>query len=171
MDDNQTTAQVKEYLEENRDAGVSCPCCGQFVKVYRRSITSGMAHFLICAYKYCRTIGVSQFRVKDVIKWAGLPVTHGGGDDSKLRYWGLIRQIDIERDVEGKKMFYVITADGVSFVNRKKMVQKYCQVYNNEVLRYSGEFVTIEQSLKNKFDYYELMGYFEDSETKQYGMI
>ena len=76
-----------ETLRKARDKGCECPVCGQFVKVYRRLINHAMAVQLATAYI---RFGVgTTFHIKDILEGAG-----GGADFAKLRYWGLIAEIE-----------------------------------------------------------------------------
>ena len=44
--DGETLGGARDWLRDRVEKGAKCPCCGQFAKVYRRTITSGMARAL-----------------------------------------------------------------------------------------------------------------------------
>ena len=43
----ETVKEAKTFLRKNFDQGIDCPCCGQFVKKYKRKLNSSMAYALI----------------------------------------------------------------------------------------------------------------------------
>jgi predicted transcriptional regulator len=111
----ETLQESKEFLRANFDKGVSCPCCNQFVKLYKRKLNSGMAMALIHIYKQGNWINV-----KDYMRKNSLPNNH---DWTLLRYWGLIEEST--KTEEGKKTNGVwrITQKGVKFIEKKINVQ------------------------------------------------
>src|SRR4051812_24310898 len=80
-----TVKEAKEYLRANFNTGVSCPCCGQFVKRYKRRITASAAIGLIKLYKLSQKINPEMYFHLNEIFSTG----HWGGDFSKLPAWGL----------------------------------------------------------------------------------
>lgn len=42
-----TLQDAKQYIAENIDKGVACPCCDQLAKMYARKLNTGMAYSLI----------------------------------------------------------------------------------------------------------------------------
>lgn len=106
--------------------GGRCECCGQTIKVYRRSIYRHMARCLIWLVTRYAQDG----------EWVNLkegPVFRGG-DNTKLTYWGLMTpHPTIEENL------YKPTQLGVDFVVNKATVPRYAYVYNGEVLGFSQE--------------------------------
>ena len=75
--------------------GTRCPCCGQYVKLYKRSITATMAWTLLRMYR------------SSLLDWVHVPTllrARGrlSGDHAKLAYWGLIQEATIPREDGGK---------------------------------------------------------------------
>lgn len=140
-------AQVFALLPQ----GSRCPCCDQFAKRYKRSISGAVSRSLIKMFlEYDR----DYFHITSIR-------SSGGGDFAKLRYWGLVE----EKEKDGAKDtrtsgFWRLTDSGVLFVNNELTVPKYVYTYNGIVSSFSeGITVTIEQTLGKKFSYSELMGY------------
>ena len=72
----ETIKEAKEHLRNNFEEGIDCPCCGQFVKLYKRKLNSGMAATLIRIVKFN---GSSEVHVKDFTTvMIGLDLKIGG---------------------------------------------------------------------------------------------
>lgn len=148
-----TMKKAKEYLRANYEQGTECPCCGQFVKRYRRTITASMAHSLIV------------FSESEIGEWVHAQkffhskgyMYAGGGDFPKLRHWDLIEKKQGKGD-DGNPSngMYRITAGGRLFVDGETRISKHVFLYNQKILRRSEETVSIQEALGNKFDYNEV---------------
>ena len=146
------TEMRKATMKAARDeGGKHCPCCDQFVKVYKRSINKTMARQLIFSW---RTFGYEWFHAKDVVLGSA-----SAGDYSKLKFWGLIEKKPHEEGYNGKKSsgYWRVTHQGARFVLFKLTVQKYALVYNNRLLEFEGDQVNIVQCLEDRFEYNKLM--------------
>jgi len=137
--------------------GAVCSCCGQKVKMYRRQIYKAVAKKLITLYRLHQNLPqATHFHMNEI----GTPIS-GGGDFSKLRYWGLIEaRPETEDSTKKSDGFWRITDEGRVFVEGKGTVTKYCHVYNGVVRFRSGNQISIHDALaKESFNYPELMGY------------
>jgi hypothetical protein len=121
---------AQTWVEDNRDDGVHCPCCGQFAKTYRRKFNSGLAYAMVqIARAY--PVGVA-FLTKDVTQ------VH---DPGMARHWGLLKRVPDTRA-------WKLTQTGMEFA----------VIYDNQLLELDdSEWVDIRQALGDKFDYEELM--------------
>jgi hypothetical protein len=139
---------MQTSVRNHADEGVKCPTCGQFAKVYKRSINAGMAKSLITMY----LAGAAD-------DYIYIPDAVGARsrEEGKLRYWGLVEEAQTPRPDGGRAGWWKLTDRGVLFVNGKRSVMKYAHVYDGEVVGYSGSQVTIQDCLGTKFDYRELM--------------
>lgn len=154
--DNAMKVARLDTMEKARGKGASCPCCGQFVKVYRRTINSTMARQLIAAYQ--RHGAGNWFHTRDVV----LTDTAGAGDFSKMEYWGLIaRDMAHVQGDDGKRTsgMWKITQIGAEFIEGKALVAQYAFVYNGQLLELAGPMVSIQTALGNQFDYRHIMGW------------
>lgn len=139
---------AKFWLLEHRDEGVSCPCCGQFAKVYRRTIHASMARDLIRAY---RSNGAKPFHVRATLG-------HDGGDFAKLAYWGLIADEPGLRDDGSTRVgWWHLTSLGIEWVCGHAYVRKYAHVYNGGLLYLAGESIGVRDALGKHFSYNDLM--------------
>ncbi|MCA9495771.1 MAG: hypothetical protein KC589_02420, partial [Nanoarchaeota archaeon] len=68
-----TLEQAKKILRESIEKdGATCPCCNQFVKAYKRKITSSMAYSLIRIVKHLKYESDVEFHLQDLAIELGL---------------------------------------------------------------------------------------------------
>ncbi len=142
----------RETMEAAQGKGCSCPVCGQFVKVYARTITSTMARQLIYIWHLKRR---EWFHVREVVMGGS-----GVGDFPKLEHWGLIVPQSHEKGEEGKRTsgLWRITEQGELFVAGHTTLPKYVFLYNADKRGQSvDEFIDIRDALGTRFDYNDLM--------------
>lgn len=131
--------------------GCACPVCDQFVKAYRRSITVTMARWLIWLHGACESSDHPA-------RWVDVrtsPVR--GGDYAKLRYWGLAENMPNDRPETRNSGMWRTTARGARFVCRRAWAPRYLVIYNARVIEESAQTVCIVDSLREKYDYRDLM--------------
>lgn len=155
--ENIRVKDAKDILRTKLEKGVNCPCCQQFVKSYRRKITSTMAYGLIMLYE---KHGLSEFHLEKSLIESNLIKTVRS-DFPKLRYWKLINQLAGKRnDGSSRNGYYQITDHGLQFVKDMIDVEKYIYIYNNTPYKKSSdEFISIKDALGQKFNYDELVNF------------
>jgi hypothetical protein len=131
-----TIAEARAWLLPRlRSGNVSgCPCCGQTVKLYARSINSGMVKAL------------SVIARKGPVSPEGIGAR--GGDYGKLIYWGLVKKV-------GK--FWVATHTGKLFLCGQVRVPKWMLVYDEVVRGASIRHMDVHEAYGSRFDFEELM--------------
>lgn len=143
--------EAKEYLRQNFKKGCECPTCGQIVRLYKRKLNSGMAFVLITMYSHSKGF----FHVKDMLRENGL---HNGHDWTLLKYWGLIQELDLPPGSTQKSSGkYRVTKAGEEFIFGARKVSKHILIYNKRFQGFSNEETTIQESLGETFNYYELL--------------
>lgn len=149
-----TIEEAKQHLRKNWEKGTECPCCGQFVKRYKRKLNSSMAEGLIVMYKSHKEtsdhewIHVTSFDLN----------AFRGGDWAKVRYWDLATEKPHEGDTSKRTSgWWKLTIKGFLFVEKKLTLPKYILLYNDKFLDFEGKNINIEESLGYKFNYQELM--------------
>ena len=155
-------AAAKKRLLEGAEKGVECPCCGQYVKLYRRKLNSQMALFLIRLYRITERAGTEYHHVRDFLD-AGHKAS---SDGTYLRHWGYIEPLPKadapEADTEKKKQrtsgYWKITAQGKCFVEGLIEAPAAILMQSGKFRGYDEEKVGIKDALGVKFDYEELMG-------------
>ena len=143
---------ARQRVQNDLSKGVKCPCCDQWAKLYRRHITSSMAHALILMYRYFAAnpndddLHVARFLV---LRKRSSDVA--GGDVIKLRHWGLIER--------GKRVgHYRLTVRGRQFVRGRSTVPKFIYLFNNTVMNTSPDTIVIQDIFAGtKLNYNELM--------------
>ncbi len=149
-----TLEEAKAELRKVAAKGGRCPCCNQFVKVYRRKLNSGMAKALIKFYLF-----ECQGERGRWIHWreASGHIEQFCAEYSKLAYWGLLEPMP---HIEGEKKssgMWRVTEAGRDWVNVETRVPSHALIYDGKLIRLEGEGITIITVLSNKFDYFELM--------------
>lgn len=156
MTPDHTLVEAKKHLRANWERGVECPCCGQFVKLYKRKLTSAMAYVLILM---SRRSGTDYFHVENWLKTENTPASLRG-DFPKLRYWGLIEaQAGKRSDGSSRLGFYRITQAGRDFVAGNSTIPSHAHLFNQKFLGLTGDLIDIRTALESKFSYDELMGH------------
>lgn len=153
-------SEVRAKLYEDMEKGTSCPCCGQFVKLYKRPLTSSMAYGLILMYK----LKLEWIHIEDYFKSLPHLPSSIRGDVAKLKYWGLLEaRMGLRPDGSKRNGYYRVTPKGKEFVEGKTVVPSHVKLYNNKFLGFDNDYVSIKQSLGKKFNYGELMGYVQET--------
>jgi len=145
--DETPLGDARAWLREQAMArGAPCPCCTQYSKVYKRTITANSARLLILIYRdhgqswvHSRTIG------------------DGTGDLAKLRYWDLIEESTARRVGGGHTGHWRITDRGVAFVHRRITVPAYALIYDGQLLELDGDPIGVRDALGERFDLAELL--------------
>lgn len=158
-----TIEEAKQFLRKNWEQGVKCPCCRQFVKLYKRKITGAMALALVVLYREHLKIGLDKFiHLAQVLQDAGFSyqITNTG-DKAKLKYWGLIEPMQgVRPDGSTKVGKYRITQKGIDFATGKISIDEKIGLYNQNLYPLeSTRQVFIKDVWENKFNYSELMSF------------
>ena len=146
---------AKAHLRENFEKGTSCPCCGQFVKLYKRKLHATMARMLIGLY---RADAGEFLHIKQLIALTGMS-EFTCGDFAKLTYWEFIEQEPKPDEEKDKRTSgrWKITAVGKKFVEGEISVPSHAKVFDSKFLGLAGDRVSIKHCLGEKFSYEELM--------------
>ena len=151
-----------EWLLSKAKKGLNCPLCGQYVKIYPRTINAAMAKVLILLvrhykrYPHSRPVHIDSFLSK--VCGANRPT---GNNHSLLVHWGLLLKVGTLVSRAGKKRdgYYRPTDLGKQFVAGLKSVPKYVYMYNNARVGESDESISVDSALRGKFSRDELLSY------------
>ena len=139
VDRGTTLVEAKAKLAVGvQNDGILCPCCGQFDKIYRRKLNTGMAQALYEFYTVAE---------KDPVHIRNIQVR--GGDYAKLQYWGLLADCQFG--------MWQVTDAGEAFLRGIVAVQQYADVYHGQLLQFSGAYTMFATAAGSKFDKTELM--------------
>lgn len=167
MSGDMSLHEAKEWLRERVGKGAHCPCCTQYTRVYKRTITGNMAASLIALYREHLQRGDFTCYIHFESQIKGQPRYRHlrGGDYAKLRYWGLIEpgpSNDMAALPETKSAgLWRITDNGAWFVRGITTAPKYAHEFDARCLKLSGPERGVRECLGVRFNYSELMGHSE----------
>lgn len=130
---------------------LDCPTCGRHAQIYKRTLHHSVAMQLIQLHKLggdWQYVHASALILKNQA---------GSGDLGKAKYWGLIEQMHHESDKTKSSGYWKLTQQGVAFVKGVLTIRKYARVFDDELIDLTGDHVTIEQCLGERYSYEELM--------------
>ncbi len=162
-----TLEEAKLWLRARFSKGATCPCCNQFVKLYRRPFNKSMAYVLLLIARYYRRVEVKPDEWLHVPSYiaevaVGNPRRAAAvrGDWAKLKFWGLIEEKPAVRDDGSPRVgYWRLTALGRQFVAREVTVPSHVFIYNGEPLHRAVDAqITIDDALTTDFSYAEIMG-------------
>lgn len=148
--DFETLEEAKQYLRDNWEAGVDCPCCKRFVKRYKVKLNSAMSIFLVNLYKHSLT----SSEPSHISNLVGNKVSMSYG---WLRYWGLAENVKNTDPAKKGSGYWTITEEGKQFASGKTKVPSHAYFYDGKCYGHTGELVDIKDTLGTKFNYEELM--------------
>jgi hypothetical protein len=144
-----TIEHSREWLDENRHEGVSCPSCEQYVKVYRRTINGGMVRTLATMYQKA---GLEFVHVPSL----KVDTNH---EVSQLAWRGLVEEEKRVREDGGRAGFWKVTLAGALWLKGMTSAPKYAIVYNNKVLELTEDDTVRVTDVKTKnFNLQEIIG-------------
>lgn len=147
-------SEAREFIKVHAydTKGTHCPCCKNFVKSYRRPLNHDMARFVIMLVRVFERTGdwvdITSFNFR-------------GGDYAKAEFWGLVEHKPNTDDPEKKESgMWKPTKLGQKVAYKLESIPKYAHLnWNGEFEGHSGPNIFIDQALKKKFNYAELMSY------------
>lgn len=145
--------EIKRQLwADALDGGANCPCCGQFVKRYRRPINSAQSRCLIRLYHLNKT-GPAYRHMSEID-----PTRGGSIGLSTLAAWELVVTLENEDKTKKCSGLWRITEKGKQFVLNKIQIPSHVYLYNTEVLGFDEtKQINIIKALGKHFNYTELM--------------
>jgi len=155
IENQSTVTEARLMLVSNLSKGVECPCCTQYVKLYRRAFTRAMAIGLKFLYDCQTTDKHGYVHLEDYLKDQKC-ASSIRGDMPKARFWGLIEGRNEKRDDDSKRNgYYKITKKGEDFIEGLICIPDAVFIFNNELHSISEKTTTYKECTK-KFKYYDL---------------
>lgn len=155
MPEFELVKDAKLHLRAHWEEGVECPCCGQFVKLYKRKLNTSMAMFLISLYK---------LTANGEYVHAGTALGKSFSMDyATLRHWQLIEEEWNTDETKRRSGHWRITEKGKAFVSGKLQVPSHVHLFNNKLVGWSDAQTDIRVALGKRFDYAELMGFKQET--------
>lgn len=130
-----TVAEARAAVQRLLKVGVECPCCGRIAKERRQSLTPNMCRFV-------RWL-VQNYR-GEPLEIRGWQREHAeyGGDYAKTEHWGLTKR------EHGRDPLWSPTLKGTKFARGQVKVHKVAILWRNEVLRWEGDLLDVQQLLR-----------------------
>lgn len=141
----------KLWKEAIHDTGEVCPVCDRWGKVYPRNINQTMAEsliWLVSASRDVEWVDVPNIAPKKIVRSNQLPT---------LRWWGLVERAPNDDPHKKFSGFWRPTALGRKFVHGQEKVSQKVFTYNNEVLGFGDDKISIGDCFGEIFDYHEVM--------------
>lgn len=165
MTKDTTLEEAKKWLRVRFGKGAACPCCNQFVKLYKRSFNKSMAYVLLLIECYFRGDAVEEWLhvpsyIAEMVADNPRRAAAVRGDWAKLKLWGLIEEKpEVRDDGSPRAGYWKMTALGRQFAKRQVKVPSHVYIYNGEPLKRTIEHeITIDEALGTEFRYDEIMG-------------
>lgn len=152
---------VKAFFEE--DESIEAFVFPKYYQVYKRKISSSMIKAMFYLYKWHKINGFDKWcKLSDYITQFKEPVVVCSGDNPKLRHWGLIEMKseidgDVRDDGSDRTGYYRLTQFGNDFLHGKIAVSEYIFVCNKEVIGNSKTLTTVQNCIKNKFNFRDIL--------------
>lgn len=142
--------EAKQIVFDGAQEGVDCPCCGMYVKEWKKTIISVAAASLIKLVqlfeKEEKFYHLSEFNVLESDR-----------NFSQLVLWDLVEAMSNDNPHKRASGMYQPTKIGVLFAKGDVDVKKYVHTLNNRLLKSSGDRIDIVDALGKKFDYAKLV--------------
>ncbi len=154
-----TLQEARDHLHSmwGKEA-VSCPCCSQKVVMYKRKLNSGMAKALLLIYKISNGVDFGFIHVQKEFKKIGINAI--SVEYNKLAHWRLIEERKGDNPSGANRSgFWKLTPLGISFAKGGSSVKETVHVFDAKVRGFSGEEIRITDAIKNRFSYFDLMGF------------
>lgn len=149
-----TLRYSQQRLMEGLEEGVNCACCGQFAKIYKRSLSKSAARCLLVLYVEA---GEGWAHLPTVLSEKAPELATTGGYAALAGHWGLMEESDRVRDDGGRAGWWRVTASGVRFLSGEISIPKYVRLYNGRVLDHTGDAITMAMALGEPFDLRNVM--------------
>ena len=149
---NKTIKEGKAFLRSNFKKGSSCPCCGQFVKLYSRKLNNSQVRGLINLYNLDLKATNEFFHVRTITSDVNLT-----GDFAKLVYWKMIEEKSNEDSTKKNSGYWKITELGRRFLRNEIKVPSHILLFDSKFQGYGEKSTDVKQALGEKFNYEELM--------------
>ena len=148
-----TLSEARKFIDEKKEAGTQCPCCGQLCKVYYRRFNRNMALFLISLAK----------KSTEDKKWVHYKnCRYSARDYAAIAYWGLAVMRKGDGEAKKNSGYWLPTRSGIDFINGKIRIPSHVIIFNNKIDWGRGGFsstqIKVEDALGKDFSFEELMG-------------
>lgn len=137
-----TLSEARQRVRDGMRDGITCPCCEQLVKVYRRRMTATHARILLGLLAAHDAAG-------GPVKTSAIPLGSGdartaGGDIGKLELFRLVRRVDGDR--------WAPSELGRRWAAGERVCADWLDVVNGRIIDRADTHRTIAEALGERFD-------------------
>ena len=137
--------------------GTDCFACGRYTKLYKRTMTSAAALWMIKLYRINGAEGREFVYMPPKLKEIGGTASQGGYGNLG-QHWELVdRKTGRREDGSTRIGFWRLNDDGRAFVLGDLLVPKHAHIYDNRVFDFDGPPWSIYDALGEDFDYNDVM--------------
>lgn len=158
---SRSLAGARDFVEARRDRGCYCPCCDQFVKIYKRRFNAGAARSLIYIWKLTKSGATDEEGYVHIQREFARRYSANANamDYGQLKWWGLIDpKLSNDENKDTKDTgYWKLTKKGEGVVKNVIRIPARAHILNNTLMGFSEEQTYIAEALGKKFSYTELM--------------
>lgn len=141
--------------------GDGCPCCGQYVKLYKRNMSSSMVTVFVFMYRWFKRKPDEEWmNVGHEIINAKFPVPiRRGGTFTFLKHWKfIVQKPGTNKEGTSKESgMWKLTDKGKSFIEKKITAPSCVYVFNDKLYYFGDKMINIDEAFKIKFNYKQMM--------------
>jgi len=145
--------QLVEVITDHFEQGIDCPCCGRYVKLYKRKLHNEMATFLMQLVRQYKS-EPRWYSTRELVTSARKASTDG----SYLVHWGLIERKSSKNSSGATCGMYRPTKLGIKFSQNKVSVPSHLHMICGEVAGFGPDHIYIKDCLESPFEFAQLMG-------------
>jgi len=146
-------SKITKVIGDNAEQGLDCPCCGRYVKLYKRKLHSEMATFLMQLVRQYNNVP-RWYSTRELI----ISARKASTDGSYLVHWGLIERKQSTNSSGDSCGMYKPTKLGIRFAQNQVSVPSHLHMVCGEVAGFSENHIYIEDCLETPFEFAQLMG-------------
>jgi hypothetical protein len=166
-----TLKQARELVQVGRSrGGITCPCCGLLNRERSSRLCRPNVVALVVLYVEHHKAGWDQWvhlgeklrlsRLQGQLSLDG--ADRGNGDWYRLRFWGLIEGVRSNTDPTapstGRHARVRMTPLGKSFVEGLEALPERIITFDNKLVRFDGNPVTVSDALGTPFNLVDVLG-------------
>lgn len=145
---------LKSELRAKLDKGAHCDVCNQYVRMYKKRLSSTAVLMMIRLFRLEQDTQEQYHHLNDLMR--GFSIS-GCGDFATSRFWGLVEEMPNDDPKKKASGMWALTDSGRKFVTKQVRVKSHAKTYNAKCYGLVGDYMDVEEALREKFNYQELM--------------
>lgn len=146
---------ARNFIRARMNDGIDCPCCGRLVKSYKFTLLGTMAATLMWIVAKAKQTNIPWVHLNNP---EAPPWVKADRNYPRLAYWDLaVAREQAEKDEKRCSGYWKATKLGMDFVYNRAKVPRHIIAYNNIPYEQAIEMVSIQDVMKKKFNYEEML--------------